>query len=160
MRPLCLCCFPRTQTRSQPLLPTALGVAQLVESGKPDTNYFAGLAQHLGIGYTSCIISLNIITSGLVAGRIFVTGRVFAERMGRDAVAAYSGAAAIIVESSALSTVTGIAYLVTFARNGQLEIFFLSIYVMMTVRAALSRSVAFRSRADGLSRGISALRRS
>ena len=75
-------------------------------------------------------------------------------------VAAYSGAAAIIVESSALSTVTGIAYLVTFARNGQLEIFFLSIYVMMTVRPALSRPVSFRSRADGLSRGNSASRRS
>ena len=98
--------------------------------------------------------------SGAELANIINEAALRAVRMGRDAVAAYSGAAAIIVESSALSTVTGIAYLVTFARNGQLEIFFLSIYVMMTVRAALSCPVSFRSRADGLSHGNSASRRS
>ena len=54
--------------------------------------------------------------------------------MGHEVGRAYTGAAAIMVESSALSTLTGIAYLVTFALDSQLEIFFLSIYVMATVR--------------------------
>ena len=54
--------------------------------------------------------------------------------MGADVGRAYTGAAAIMVESSALSTLSGIAYLVTFALGSDLEIFFLSIYVMCTVR--------------------------
>ena len=130
-----------TSTPPPGLLPPALiasvlglGVSQLVESGKPNSNYFAGLAQNLGIGYTSCIISLNIITTSLVTGRIYFAGRRFAASMGHEVGRAYTGAAAIMVESSALSTLTGIAYLVTFALDSQLEIFFLSIYVMATVR--------------------------
>ena len=111
----------------------ALGIAQLYEAGRPHASYFAGLAQQLGIAYTSCIISLEIILTLLICGRIYYAGRRYTVAMGAEVGRAYTSAAAIIVESMLLSTVTGIAYLVSFARNSQLEIFFLSIYVMMTV---------------------------
>ena len=111
----------------------ALGIAQLYEAGRPHASYFAGLAQQLGIAYTSCIISLEIILTLLICGRIYYAGRRYTVAMGAEVGRAYTSAAAIIVESMLLSTVTGIAYLVSFARNSQLEIFFLSIYVMMTL---------------------------
>ena len=63
--------------------------------------------------------------------------------MGAEVGRAYTSAAAIIVESMLLSTVTGIAYLVSFARNSQLEIFFLSIYVMMTVSRSQPHTLRF-----------------
>ena len=67
--------------------------------------------------------------------RIVYVGKHFGRSMGPDVGRAYTSAAAIIVESMLLSTLTGIAYIVTFALGHQLEIFFLSIYVMMTVSA-------------------------
>ncbi|EJF62039.1 hypothetical protein BD309DRAFT_1066392 [Dichomitus squalens] len=110
----------------------SLGIAQLYESGRPHANYFAGLAQKLGIGYTSCIISLEIILTALICSRIYFVGRRYGHAMGEEVGRAYTSAAAIIVESMLLSTLTGIAYLISFARNSDIDIFFLSIYVMMT----------------------------
>ncbi len=114
-------------------LSTALGIAQLIDSGRPDANYFAGLSKKLGIAYTSTIISLEIIVTALICVRIYWMGRRYQQAMGNEVGRAYTSAAAIIVESMLLSTLTGIAYIITFARGDQVEIFFLSIYVMMTV---------------------------
>lgn len=86
------------------------------------------------MSYTSCVISLNLIVSGLICGRIVYKGRTIARHIGFDVGRDYVTAAAILVESAALYALTGVAYVVAFALNSQLEIFFLSVYVMMTVR--------------------------
>ncbi|KAI0821783.1 hypothetical protein BC628DRAFT_1464255 [Trametes gibbosa] len=108
----------------------SVGIVQLYESGRPNANYFAGLAKQLGISYTSCVISLNLIVSGLIFGRILYLIRRVAHIVGVDRE--YTTAAAILVESAALYSLTGIAYLVSFAIESQTSIFFLSVYVMMT----------------------------
>ncbi|KAI0668278.1 hypothetical protein C8Q78DRAFT_980799 [Trametes maxima] len=110
----------------------SVGIAQLYEDGRPSANYFAGLAQKLGVAYTSSVISLNIIVSSLICGRIYYAGRRYAHVVGIDVGREYMNAAAIIVESASLYTLTGIAYLISFSINSQTSIFFLSIYVMMT----------------------------
>ncbi|KAM5540176.1 hypothetical protein V8D89_006316 [Ganoderma adspersum] len=110
----------------------SLGIAQLIDSGRPNANYFAGLAKNLGIAYTSTIISLEIIATALICARIYWMGRRYGQAMGNEVGHAYTSAAAIIVESMLLSTLTGVAYIITFARGDQVEIFFLSIYVMTT----------------------------
>lgn len=112
---------------------TALGIAQLIESALPHSSYFAGVAKKLGIAYTSTIIGLEFIVTALICARILWAGRMYRKAMGPDVGRAYTSAAAIIVESAALTSLWGIAYLVTFALGHELEIFFLSIYVMMTV---------------------------
>ena len=119
------------------VIPTALGIAQLIDSGRPNANYFAGLAKNLGIAYTSTIISLEIIATALICARIYWMGRRYGQAMGNEVGRAYTSAAAIIVESMLISTLTGIAYIITFARGDQVEIFFLSIYVMSTVSCAV-----------------------
>ncbi|OJT11895.1 hypothetical protein TRAPUB_11541 [Trametes pubescens] len=110
----------------------SVGIAQLVVSGQPKSNYFLGLAHTLGVSYTSCVISLNLIVSGLICGCIVFRSRNIARQVGHDVGRDYVTAAAIIVESAALYALTGVAYLVAFAINSQLEVFFLSVYVMMT----------------------------
>ncbi|KAI0755631.1 hypothetical protein C8Q74DRAFT_1304738 [Fomes fomentarius] len=113
----------------------SLGIAQLIESGLPHSSYFAGVAKKLGIAYTSTIIGLELIVTALICARILWAGRMYRQAMGPDVGRAYTSAAAIIVESAALTSLWGIAYLVTFALGHDLEIFFLSIYVMMTCLA-------------------------
>ncbi len=47
----------------------------------------------------------------------------------------YTSAAAIVAESALLSTLSGVAYLITFAIRSDVAVFFLSIYAMFTVSA-------------------------
>ncbi|KAI9066056.1 hypothetical protein FKP32DRAFT_1674315 [Trametes sanguinea] len=110
----------------------SVGIAQLYESGRPHANYFAGLAQNLGIAYTSSVISLNIIVTSLICGRIYYAGRRCARTLGVNVGSDYMGAVSMIVESALLYTLFGIAYLISFALQSQVNILFLSLYVMMT----------------------------
>ena len=113
--------------------PAALGILTLYFSGKPNADFFSGTAINVALAYAVVTFATNVSCSLLICGRIYYAGRRYTVAMGAEVGRAYTSAAAIIVESMLLSTVTGIAYLVSFARNSQLEIFFLSIYVMMTV---------------------------
>lgn len=111
----------------------ALGIAQLVASGIPHADYFAGFAQKLGTAYTSTIIALEIIVTALIYARLLRLARTC------DSSAAarrYTSGAAIFIESMALSTLCGIAYLVPYAMGSDISIFFLSVYVMSTVRSS------------------------
>ena len=114
----------------------ALGIAQLYEAGRPHASYFAGLAQQLGIAYTSCIISLEIILTLLICGRIYYAGRRYTVAMGAEVGRAYTSAAAIIVESMLPYSVFGFVYLITLGVNSPTSVFFLSLYVMFTVCAS------------------------
>ena len=144
---------PNSNTLSPRALPAA-GLAQLYESGRPNANYFAGLAQSLGIAYTSSVIGLNVIVTALICGRIYFASRRYAHVLGIDVGDEYRSATAIIVESALLYTLTGVAYLISFALDSQTSIFFLSVYVMMTVRP--SSSPFFSSfRSSSSSRGPS-----
>ncbi|KAH9895879.1 hypothetical protein C8Q73DRAFT_632309, partial [Cubamyces lactineus] len=112
----------------------ALGIAQLIASGIPHSDYFAGFAQKLGTAYTSTIIGLEIIVTSLICVRIlYVANRH--DRAGAQTVAYYTGGMAVTVESALPCTLLGIAYLITFARGDDVSIFFLSIYVMSTCLA-------------------------
>ena len=106
---------------------------QLIASGIPGSNYFQGVAQNLGVAYTSSVISLNVIVTSLMCVRIYRAGRHIAGLVGAEVGRDYVTATAIIVESALLYTVTGVAYLVAYALESELDIFFLSIYVMSAV---------------------------
>ncbi|EIW52707.1 uncharacterized protein TRAVEDRAFT_53147 [Trametes versicolor FP-101664 SS1] len=112
----------------------ALGIAQLVASGIPHADYFAGFAQKLGTAYTSTIIALEIIVTALIYARLLRLART----CGSSAAARrYTSGAAIFIESMALSTLCGIAYLVPYAMGSDISIFFLSVYVMSTCLAPM-----------------------
>ncbi|KAJ8497033.1 hypothetical protein ONZ51_g772 [Trametes cubensis] len=110
----------------------ALGIAQLIASGIPHSDYFAGFAQKLGTAYTSTIIGLEIIVTSLICVRILYVARR-RDRAGAQTVAYYTGGMAVTVESALPCTLLGIAYLITFSRGDEVSIFFLSIYVMSTM---------------------------
>ncbi|KAH9914363.1 uncharacterized protein BXZ73DRAFT_54998 [Epithele typhae] len=106
------------------------GIANLAESARPGAFYFSGLAQQFGTAYTSCIVALNILLSLLICGRILFSMRRLGVTLGDDMMQQYAGAAAIVVESAALYTVFGIAYLISFAIESDTSILFLSLHVM------------------------------
>ena len=111
---------------------SAVGIAQLIESGRPHANYFAGLAKQLGIAYTTSIISNQVIVTALICARIVYIARRY-ETAAAPLARCYTGAVAVVVESALPCTLFGVVYLVTFALDSEISIFFLSIYVMFTV---------------------------
>ncbi|KAL1941534.1 hypothetical protein VTO73DRAFT_6973 [Trametes versicolor] len=56
-------------------LATGSGIGLLIESGRPDGNYYAGTATKFVTAWNALIISFNVITTSLICGRILYIGR-------------------------------------------------------------------------------------
>ena len=78
-------------------------------------------------------VSLNLLLTLLICSRILYAARQCASVVDRAAVRTYTNLAAIVVESALPYTAFGLAYLVTFARESQTSILFLSLHVMFCV---------------------------
>ncbi|KAI0367245.1 hypothetical protein BV20DRAFT_579849 [Pilatotrama ljubarskyi] len=101
----------------------------LYESGRPDGNYFAGIATKFGTAWNSLTFSFNVIVTSLICGRIIHIGRRLS---GTDeGTKAYTGAVAIIVESALPFTLGNLAYVITYGMGSDIAIAF-SWYSMFT----------------------------
>ncbi|KIJ65818.1 hypothetical protein HYDPIDRAFT_151450 [Hydnomerulius pinastri MD-312] len=109
-----------------------LGITQLYVDGAPNGNFFVGLAAQIGVAYTATSVGLNIVLTMLICGRIIHHGRQTRTFMGAAAAEMYFGIVSIIIESAIPYSLTGIAFVVAYALNSDMTIFFLSLYVMFT----------------------------
>lgn len=109
----------------------------LYESGRPNGNYFVGIATRFVTAYTASTFAFNVIVTALIVGRIVAVGRrlgyATSGKGGGGEFHAYTGAVAIIVESALPFTVFSAAYLVTYSIGSDIAIAF-SFYAMFTVR--------------------------
>ncbi|KAL6306352.1 hypothetical protein BKA93DRAFT_729644 [Sparassis latifolia] len=106
-----------------------LGITELYASGAPSGDFFAGLAEDIGIAYYSTSICMNVIVTCLICGRVIYLGRIMQRNM---RVSHYTGAIPIIIESAIPYTLFGIAFLVSYGLGSGISILFMSIYVMFT----------------------------
>lgn len=133
--------------RTSSCITIALGILELYLSGKPDANFFVGNAARLGTAYWASTISLNIISSCFICGRLIYLGRALeAERstngsLRKDAVR-YTGSLSIVVESAIPYSVAGFAFLVAFGLESDLSIMFGAFYGMFSV--SLTRYSLYR----------------
>ncbi len=103
-------------------------------SGKPNADFFLGLAANIALSYSSIVIGLNFTCTVLICVRILWVSSRLKQTLGREASRTYTGAAALIIESMLPYTLFGIAYVATLGVNHPTSILFLSLYVMFTVR--------------------------
>ena len=101
-------------------------------SGRPNGDYFAGLAATFVTAFTASTFAFNILVTGLICARIIYVGRCMLGSYGAD-TKIYTGTVAIVVESALPFTIFSIAYLVTFAIGTDIAYAF-SFYAMFTVR--------------------------
>ena len=118
----------------------ALGILTCYASGTPDSDFFAGSAALIALSYSSIVIILNFTCSALICIRILSVSRRMQRTLGHAASQAYAGVVALIVEAMLPYTLFGLAYVATLGANHPTSIFWLSVYVMMTVRALHLRS--------------------
>ncbi|KAI0635018.1 hypothetical protein C8Q77DRAFT_669634 [Trametes polyzona] len=102
----------------------------LYESGRPDGNYFAGIATKFGTAWNSLVFSFNVIVTSLICGRIIYIGRRLGP-MSDEGTKAYTGAVAIIVESALPFTLGSMIYVITYGIGSDIAVAF-SGYSMFT----------------------------
>lgn len=117
-------------------LATGSGIGLLIESGRPNGNYYAGTATKFGTAWNVLVFSFNVITTSLICGRILYIGRRVS--VTSEGTQAYTGAIAIIVESALPFTLGSMAYVIAYGIGSDLAIAF-SCYAMFTVRAVFLR---------------------
>ncbi|RDX46653.1 hypothetical protein OH76DRAFT_1406732 [Lentinus brumalis] len=132
-------CFVIWNSRRVIVFPAGIWVASLLfsvgvlyGSGKPNGDYFAGIATIFVTAYTASTIAFNVLVTSLICGRIMYIGRCMRASYAPDADGTvYTGAAAIVVESALPFTIFSLAYLVTYAMGSDIANAF-SFYAMFT----------------------------
>ncbi|TFK86408.1 hypothetical protein K466DRAFT_600363 [Polyporus arcularius HHB13444] len=108
----------------------AFGVGLLYESGRPNGDYFGGIAATFVTAYTASTFAFNVLVTSLICGRIIFVGRSM-RAYGAADTKVYTGAVAVIVESALPFTIFSVAYLITFAMGSDVAYAF-SFYAMFT----------------------------
>ncbi|KAJ3910394.1 hypothetical protein F5879DRAFT_378873 [Lentinula edodes] len=100
----------------------SMSILLIYESAQPGANFFVGHAVDFGVPYISLTISLNIIVTGLICGRLLYLRNEVNKILGPTHAKMYTSIIAILVESAALFTILGIVYVVVYARKSQTSI--------------------------------------
>ncbi|KAI1798354.1 hypothetical protein LXA43DRAFT_1078537 [Ganoderma leucocontextum] len=136
-------CFVVWDSRRITMIPSILWVSSVVfavgllyGSGRPNGDYFAGLAATFVTAYTASTFALNVIVTGLICGRLVYIQCYMQNYYGADR-RLYAGAVAIVVESALPFTLFNLAYLVAFAVDTDIAFAF-SFYAMFTSMATIS----------------------
>lgn len=90
------------------------GIIFNIESFTP-SGPFTSLVAHIGFIYFVISLSLNIILTIMIAGRIFIYQRQYRDVLGREHGSQYTSLMAILIESSAMYTVVSLLVLITYA---------------------------------------------
>uniref|UniRef100_A0A0W0F5R8 Uncharacterized protein n=1 Tax=Moniliophthora roreri TaxID=221103 RepID=A0A0W0F5R8_MONRR len=95
----------------------AMSILTIYESALPGANFFRGHAVDFGVPYVALTISLNIIVTLLICGRLLTARNQMKAILGPEYARTYTSIAAIMVESAAPFTILGIFYVITYARH-------------------------------------------
>ncbi|KAI0741792.1 hypothetical protein C8Q80DRAFT_1110645 [Daedaleopsis nitida] len=107
----------------------AFTIGGLYEAGRPDGNYFAGVANIFGTSRNAVTFTTNVTVTALICARIIITGRRL-KAINQDA-SVHTGAVAVVIESALPFTVFNLVYIITFALKSDIAIAF-SFHSMFT----------------------------
>ncbi|KAJ7355387.1 hypothetical protein DFH08DRAFT_954873 [Mycena albidolilacea] len=95
----------------------AMGTMWTLESSHPQLSMYSALPMAYGTAYYAISLSVNIILTFLIIGRLVSYRRTLLESLPADLATHYISLATVIVESAALYTVFAILFLITYAIN-------------------------------------------
>ena len=110
-----------------------LAILQVVLSGLPHGNFFGGEAVKVATAFYVITVCLNIVLTALICGRLLQASKYVSSSLGKESAKVYTGAVAILVESSTLYSVFGIMYLVPYALGVPIADLFGQLWTKMSV---------------------------
>lgn len=93
---------------------------QLTQPGKNLWTTFS-----FALPYWSLSISLNIIATGLIVGRLLLVRHRVRSALGEAHSRQYTSVAAMLIESAALDSIIGLIFIISYARNSNVQNLFL-----------------------------------
>lgn len=117
-----------------PLNPTlVLAVFELATSFTPGGFFFGAKSINFGTPYYSMTIGLNIIVTALICYRMLSLSKLVKAAMGEENARLYTSVAAIMVESAAPYSLTGLVFLIPYARSSMISVAFGQVWAKFTV---------------------------
>ncbi|KAJ7693634.1 hypothetical protein B0H17DRAFT_1199753 [Mycena rosella] len=106
----------------------SMAILLIYESAIPGASFFTGDSVSFGVPYFWLTISLNIITTSLICGRLLSVRNRVRSILGEQYCQTYTGVVAVLLESALPFTVLGIVYVISYARNSSYSFAFLQIW--------------------------------
>jgi len=113
----------------------ALGILVLITAGTPGGQTFSGKTLDFGTPLYSMAISLNIILTSLICGRLLYISKWVRQVLGPESAAVYTGVIAILIESAVPYSVCGIIFLIPYVRGSQTSVAFAQVWGKVTCLA-------------------------
>ncbi|EJD06440.1 uncharacterized protein FOMMEDRAFT_102223 [Fomitiporia mediterranea MF3/22] len=98
-----------------------MGVILLFQLTQPNANLWTKTTVNFGIPYWSISASLNILVTSLIVGKLFLIRRRTRAVLSTHHSRTYTSVAAMLVESAALYSITALIFIVTYARNSNVQ---------------------------------------
>lgn len=94
-----------------------LGIIQLVSAFTPGGHFFSGKAVDFGVPYYSILIGMNVTVTLLICGRLAYLSKQVLAALGPENARLYTSVAAVMVESAAPYTISGVIFLALYAQG-------------------------------------------
>jgi len=98
-----------------------MGCVLLFQLTQPNANLWTKTTVNFGIPYWSISTSLNIIVTLLIVGRLMFIRQRTRAVLSTNHSRTYTSIAAMLVESAALYSITALLFIITYARNSNLQ---------------------------------------
>ena len=123
---------------------------QVVVSGEPNGNFFGIKTIEIAVSYYAISICINIILTVLICARLLRASKQISSILGEEVATAYTSSAAILVESAAFYSASGIMFLIPYAMQLQVGILFGQIWTKMSVSLVFSHILYIVRQAEQL----------
>jgi len=110
------------------VLSTVMAIITVVMSGLPNANLFRGAPVNFGIIWISATVGFNVIVTVMISARLLMARKSLQAVGGPEFCSVYTGAVAILVESSAPFSILGIIFVILFAKSMPEEFFFSNVW--------------------------------
>ncbi|KAI0749659.1 hypothetical protein C8Q80DRAFT_1101643 [Daedaleopsis nitida] len=132
---------------------TALSILTLFQASRPDASLWTNTTIQISLPYFSISIALNVLLTLLLVGRLLYMSEQAKRTIGRDHAATYTSIVAMLVESAVPYAVAGLLFIITYARNSNVQNIMLPILSqimcispeVIILRVALGRAVTSKT---------------
>ncbi|KAI0043707.1 hypothetical protein FA95DRAFT_1475919, partial [Auriscalpium vulgare] len=105
-------------------------ILTVVQSALPNAFLFDGHTAQLGVPWVSLSVSVNIVVTTLICGRLLYMRRAMHAARAPELAEMYTSIIAILIESAMPFSVIGIGLIVTYAKNDEFDIAFAFVWGM------------------------------
>lgn len=98
-----------------------MSILTLYQASRPTASLWTHTTVQFSLPYFSISIALNILLTLLLVGRLFYMSERAKRAIGREHAATYSSIASMLIESAVPYAVTGLIFIITYARNSNVQ---------------------------------------